>query len=243
MRRMVLIALTAFCGLLLTAEEKASAIPYTFVWDVSGSMNGWNLETSDHSSWDVHFFIESTDLNWSDSWGTSGTIQNTSGDTTNNIDFFNTFTYNLDCGKTYNVSWRIYANAHVEDGKSDLEWDINGGMNRTGSFLWLARENAVTGGVSDDFGSDDYLQCDSVSVADSVSHGMMAVESSAAMDALHVKGGVSLNPNVDLADGYSEALFTETFEVVPDVMPAPGGVILGALGVAIVGWLRGRRTL
>jgi hypothetical protein len=188
MKRMVLIALTAFCGLLV--EEKASAIPNTFTWDVSGSMKGWNLGISDHSSWDVQFFIESTDLSWSDSWSTTGTTQNTSGDPTNNIDFINTVIYDLDCGKTFNVSWRIYANAHVEDSKSDFEWDTHGGI-----------------------------------------------------DALHVKGGVSLNPNTNLGDGYSEAAFSGTFEAIPDMIPAPGGLMLGALGIAIVGWLRGRRTL
>ena len=95
MKRMVLIALLVFCSLLFLGEEKASAIPYTFTWNVSGSMNGWNLGTCDNSSWSAQFFIEATDLSWSDAWGQSGTIQNASGDVAHNIDFFNAVTYDL----------------------------------------------------------------------------------------------------------------------------------------------------
>ena len=243
MKRMVLIALTAFCGLLLTTEEKASAIPCTFTWNVSGSMTGWNLGTSDASSWDAQFVIESTDLSWSDSWGTSGMVQNTSGDIANNIDFFNAVTYDLDGGKTYNVSWRLYASAHVEDSQGRFDWEIDGRMDRTGSFLWMARQSAVFGNAWDDLGAYMYAQSDPVSAAGSLSYGTMAVASSAAMDALHAKGCVSLNPHVGLAEGSSNAVFSGTCEVVPDAMPAPGGLMLGAFGIVIVGWLRGRRTL
>jgi len=243
MNRMVLIALMVFCSLLLLGEEKASAIPYTFTWDVSGSINGSNLGTSDVSSWSTRFYIESTDLSWSDTWGDSGTIQNASGDVAHNIDFFNTVTYNLDYGKTYNVDWRITADAHVEDSQGRFDWAIDAQMNRAGSALWLARDNSVAGFVLDSLGTDSYSLSDPVSAADSASYGLMSAESSAAMDALNAQGDVSVNPNVYSADGYSEAVFSGTVEVVPDVMPAPGGLVLAAFGIGIVGWLRGRKTL
>ena len=243
MNRMVLIALMVFCSLLLLGEEKASAIPYTFTWDVSGSINGSDLGTSDTSSWSARFFIESTDFSFSDTWGDSGSIQNASGNVAHNIDFFNTVTYDLDCGKTYNVDWRITADAHVEDGQGRFDWAIDAQMNRTGSALWLARDNSVSGFVLDSLGTDSYSLSDPVSAADSASYGLMSTESSAAMDALNAQGDVSVNPNVYSADGYSEAVFSGTVEVVPDVMPAPGGLVLAAFGIGIVGWLRGRKTL
>jgi len=245
MKRMVLIAFMVFCSLLFLGEEKASAIPYTFTWNVSGSMTGGNLGTFDYSSWSAQFFIESTDLSWSDAWGDSGMIQNASGDVAHNIDFFNAVTYDLDCGKTYHVDWQITANAHVEESHGRFEWEIDAQMDRTGSALWLARENTVSGGVSDSSGGVGYSSSQSVpiSAVGAAGYGTMTVETSAAMDALNVQGGVSLNLGVDFADGYSEAVFSGTYEVIPDVIPAPGGLMLGALGIAIVGWLRGRRTL
>ena len=243
MKRMVLIALLVFCSLLFLGEEKASAIPYTFTWDVNGSMNGWNLGTCDNSSWAAQFFIEATDLSWSDAWGQSGTIQNASGDVAHNIDFFNAVTYDLNCGKTYHVDWRITASAHVEESQGLFEWEIDGQMDRTGSALWLTGDNTVSGEVSDRFGSDAYLQLDPVSAAGSASYGIMTAESSAAMDVLSAQGNVSPNPNIYSAEGYSEAVFSGTLEVIPDVIPAPGGLMLAALGIGIVGWLRGRRTL
>lgn len=243
MSRMVLIALMVFCSLVLLGEEKASAIPYTFTWDVSGSINGSDLGTSDTSSWSARFFIESTDLSWSDTWGDSGSIQNASGDVAHNIDFFNTVTYDLDCGKTYNVDWRITANAHVGEGQGRFDWAIDAQMNRTGSALWLATDNSVSGFVLDSYGTDSYALSDPVSAAGSASYGSMTAGSSAAMNALNVQGDVSVNPNVYSADGYSEAVFSGTVEVIPDVMPAPGGLVLAAFGIGIVGWLRGRRTL
>jgi len=243
MNRMVLIALTVFCSLLFLGEEKASAIPYTFTWDVSGSMNGSDLGTSDTSSWSAQFYIESTDLSWSDTWGDSGSIQNASGDIAHNIDFFNTVTYDLDCGKTYNVDWRITADAHVEECQGRFDWDIDAQMAGTGSALWLTTDNSVSGVVLDSLGTDSYSLSDPVSAADSAGYGTMTTESSAAMDALNVQGDVSFNPNVYSADGYSEAVFSGTYEVTPDVIPAPGGLMLAAFGIGIVGWLRGRRTL
>lgn len=243
MRRMVLIALTVFCSLLFLGEEKASAIPYTFTWDVSGSMNGWNLGTSDLGSWSAQFFIESTDLSWSDAWGDSGTIQNASGNVAYNIDFFNTVTYDLEFGKTYNVDWHITANAHVENGWGRFEWEIDAQMDRTGPALWIAGENSVFGMVLDSLGADSYSQIDPVSATGSAGHGLMDAESSAVMDGLNVKGNVSVYPNVYSADGHSDAGFSGTLEAIPDVMPAPGGLVLAAFGIGIVGWLRGRRTL
>jgi len=240
---MVLIALMVFCSLLFLGEEKASAIPYTFTWDVSGSLNGGNLGTSDLGSWSAQFFIESTDLSFSDAWGDSGTIQNVSGHVAHNIDFFNTVTYDLDGGKTYNVDWRISAGAQLESSQGRLEWEINAQMDRTGSALWLAGDNSVSGFVLDSLGSDSYVQTDPVSAAGSAGYGLMTAESSAAMDRWNVQGDVSLNPNIYSADGYSEAVFSGTLEVIPDVMPAPGGLMLAAVGIGIVGWLRGRRTL
>ena len=239
---MVLTALMVFCSVLFF-DEKASAIPYTFTWDVNGSMNGWDLGACDSGSWSAQFFIESTDLSWSDAWGSSGTIQNASGDVANNIDFFNAVTYDLNCGKTYRVDWRITASAHVEDTQGRFEWEIDGQMNRTGSALWLAGENTVSGEVSDSFGSDSYLQLDPISAGNSAIHGIMTAESSAAMDALSADGNISSNPGIYSADGYSEAIFSGTLEVIPDVMPAPGGLMLVSFGIGIVGWLRGRRTL
>jgi hypothetical protein len=243
MNRMVLIALMVFCSLLFLGEKKASAIPYTFTWDVSGSISGMNLGTSDTSSWSAQFFIESTDLSWSDTWGDSGTIQSASGDVAYNIDFFNTVTYDLDCGKTYNVNWRINANAHVEECRGRFDWDIDAQMVRTGSALWLATDNSVSGFVLDSYGTNSYSLSDPVSATDSASDGIMSAGSSAAMDSLNMQGDVSFNPNVYSADGYSEAVFSGTYEVIPDVMPAPGGLMLAAFGIGIVGWLRGRRTL
>lgn len=240
---MVLIALMVFCSLFLLGEEKASAIPYTFTWDVNGSINGSNLGTSDVSSWSTRFYIESTDLSWSDTWGDSGSIQNASGDVTHNIDFFNTVTYNLDYGKTYNVDWQITADAHVEDSQGRFNWDIDAQMMGTGSALWLVTDNSVSGFVLDSYGTSSYLLSDPVSASDSASYNAMTAESSVAMNALNVQGDVSLNPNVYSADGYNEAVFSGTYEVIPDVMPAPGGIMLVAFGIGIVGWLRGRRTL
>jgi hypothetical protein len=244
MRRMVLVALLVFCGLLLASEKKASAIPCTFTWDVSGSMTGSNLGTYDSGSWYAEFVIESTDLSWSDSWGSNGTIANTSGNVVDNISFFNSVTYDLDGGKTYNVDWRIYANANVGEGRGSFEWEIDGQMGETGSFVWVSRDASVCGQVSDNLGSDSYSQSDPTSVSGSASYGIMTAESSAAMDVLNVQGDVSnSSPNIYMGQGYSEALFSGTLEVLPDVLPAPGGLMLGALGIAIVGWLRGRRTL
>ena len=243
MRRMVLIALMVFCSLLFLGEEKASAIPYTFTWDVSGSITGGNLGTSDQSSWSAQFVIESTDLSWSDSWGDSGTVQNASGDVAHNINFFNTVTYDLDGGKTYKVDWRLSAGALLENSQGRLEWEIDAQMDRTGSALWLAQDNSVSGFVLDSLGTDSYSNTDPVLAAGSAGHGLMTAESAAAMDILNAKGVVSLNPNIYAADGYGEAAFSGTLEVVPDVMPAPGGLMLAAFGIGIVGWLRGRRTL
>jgi hypothetical protein len=240
---MVLIALMVFCSLLLLGEEKASAIPYTFTWDVSGSINGSDLGPSDTSSWSALFTIESTDLSWSDTWGDSGSIQNASGDVAHNIDFFNTVTYDLDCGKTYTVDWQITAGAHVEACQGRFDWDIDAQMTGTASTLWLATDNAVSGFVLDSDGTSTYSLSDPVSAAESASYGSMTTESSAALNALNVQGDVSVNPNVYSADGYSEAVFSGTVEVIPDVMPAPGGLMLAAFGLGIVGWLRGRRTL
>jgi hypothetical protein len=241
MKRMVLVALVVFCSLLLATTEKASAIPCTFTWDVSGSMAGYYLGTGDSGSWCAEFTIGTTDLSWSDSWGGSSTIQNASGDVVDNISFFNTVTYDLDCGKTYDVGWRLYAGADVEDGEGSFEWEIGGQMDAVGSFLWLVRDNSVSGQVSDDVGSDSYSQ--SISAAGSGTYGIMTAESLATLPLLDVKGDLSIDPTVYTVDGYSEAAFSGTLEVLPDVVPAPGGLMLGAFGIAIVGWLRGRRTL
>jgi hypothetical protein len=240
---MVLIALMVFCSLLFLGEEKASAIPYTFTWDVSGVMDGRSLGASDASSWSTRFSIQATDLSWSDTWGDSGAIQNTSGDVAHNIDYFNAVTYDLALGQTYLVDWRITAEAHVEKADGHFDWDIDGGMDRTGSALWPALESSVAGFVLDSLGDDAYAQSDLISAAGSASYGSITAESTAAKDGLNVQGSISLNPNVDSADGYSEAVFSGTLQVVPDVMPAPGGLMLGAFGIGIVGWLRGRRTL
>ena len=243
MKRMVLVALMVFCSLLFLGEEKASAIPYTFTWDVSGLMDGRNLGASDASSWSARFSIQSTDLSWSDTWGDSGAIQNTSGDVAYNIDYFNAVTYDLALGQTYHVDWRITAEAHVEDGPGHFDWAMDAGMDRSGSALWPALKSSVAGFVLDSLGTDAYAQSDPISAAGSASYGLMTAESAAAKDGLKVQGSLFLNPNVYSADGYSEAVFSGTLQVVPDVMPVPGGLMLGAFGIGIVGWLRGRRTL
>ncbi len=243
MKRMVLVALMVFCSLLFLGEEKASAIPYTFTWDVSGLMDGRNLGASDYSSWSARFSIKSTDLSWSDTWGDSGAIQNASGDVVDKIDYFNAVTYDLALGQTYHVDWRIAAEAHVENGDGHFDWEIDGGMERTGSALWPALKSSVAGFVLDSLGNDAYAQSDPLSATGSASYGFMTAESSAAKNGLKVQGSVFLNPNVDSANGYSEAVFSGTLQLVPDVMPAPGGLMLGAFGIGIVGWLRGRRTL
>jgi hypothetical protein len=243
MKRMVLTAFMVFCSLLLPAEEKASAIPYTFTWDVNGSINGGNLGTSDQNSWSALFFIESTDLSFSDTWGSSGTIQNASGDVAYNIDFFNTVTYDLDCSKTYNVDWRITVGAQLENSQGCFDWEIEAQMNRIGSALWLAQDKSVSGFVLDHLGTDSYMHNDPTLATGSAAQGSMTAESTATMDRLNVQGDVSLNANIYSSEGYSDAAFSGTLEVVPDVMPAPGGLMLAAFGIGIVGWLRGRRTL
>lgn len=242
MKRMVLIAFMVFCSLLLLGQEKARAIPYTFTWDVSGFMDGHNLGTSDVGYWETDFSIASTDLSWSNTWGSSGGIDNTSGNVAKSIDFVKSVTYDLDGGQTYTVDWGISAYAGVQS-QGSFEWEIDGQMDRTGTFSWLSQENSVSGVAFDMSGFNLYSQSDPTLAAGSVSWGGAAVESTAAMDVLDVRGSVSLNPNAFLAIAGNEAAFSGTFEVVPDVIPAPGGLMLGALGIGIVGWLRGRRTL
>jgi hypothetical protein len=242
---MVLITFMVFCSLLLTAAEEASAIPYTITWDVNGSMNGENLGTSDQSSWSAQFFIESSDHSWSDTWGQSGIIQNASGNVAHNIDFFNAVTYDLDGGETYHVDWRIRVDAHFKNSLGRFEWEIDAQMDRMGPALWLDGENTVSGLVRDSTGTDSYLNVhtDFAPVTDFAGYGNMTAESAATTDRLSVKGDVSINPDMYSAEGYSESEFSGRLQVVPDVMPAPGGLMLVSLGIGIVGWLRGRRTL
>jgi hypothetical protein len=243
MKRMVLTAFMVFCSLLSLGEEKASAIPYTFTWDVSGSINGRNLGMSDQSFWSALFFIESTDLSWSGTRGNSGTIQNTSGDIAYNIDIFNTVTYDLDCSKTYNVEWCISFDARIKNSQGCFDWEIDARMDGIGSVLWLAQDTSVSGFVLDHLGTDSYMHNDPILATGSAAQSIMTVGSTAAMDSLNVQGDISLNANIDSAEGHSDAAFSGTMEVVPDVIPAPSGLMLVAFGIGIVGWLRGRRTL
>ena len=57
-----------------------------------------------------------------------------------------------------------------------------------------------------------------------------------------LEGGATLTVEIGVEDYWGFEIETSTLTVV-SAIPAPGAVLLGSIGVALVGWLRRRRTL
>ncbi|MEJ2702240.1 MAG: hypothetical protein P8Z79_07335 [Sedimentisphaerales bacterium] len=254
MRQRVPFALTLFCLLTALGQNSAhahSTVPsgqITFNFDVYGFVTATDLTANDSGSYHAGLGITDSDDNLIDTWTGQFDISGQTGNLQQIIDWHVNKTYSLTPGQTYSVAWLVRSDENSHGGQ--LSGHLKARMDSSG-MTWLDGTNEAFAETMSGVGvnpvhTEDFEQGLYFAYATARSGDHLYTDAWAQTNLLSILSEVADDPGADWSTTTGYALFTGTFEVVPDAalpVPLPGGLMLGAFGIAVVGWLRGRRTL